>query len=154
MAYVMVSRETIVRADELRKSMLEEAFNLAAGRSCQERFNEVWHEFIICCDQHQPAGDLSEFTKRRLRNFYPVHESEFDGIISVTYRHRSLPKRKAVKVSDVSGRHPAGFTLEDVSGRDLLVDVSRLKYVSGITKGPFHITIEWHPKPAAATGCK
>jgi hypothetical protein len=154
MAYVMVSSKTIARADELRKAMLGEAFSLAAGRSSQERFNEVWHEFMICCDQHQPASDLTEFTNHRLRNFYPVHASEFDNVVSVTYRHRSLPKRKAIESPDVAGRHPVGFTLEDVSGRDLFADVSRLKYVSGITKGPFHITIEWHSKPAAVTGSK
>ena len=144
---VMVSRETTKRANDLRKGMLQEAIKMASGRSCQEDFDSAWLSYNMCYDPYQPAEDLSAFAKSRLRNFYPVGVSEEDNVVSVTYRHKILPKRKRVSTPSLSGRCPSGFGLQDVSGRDPLVDVTKLTYISGITKGPHHLTIEWMPLP-------
>jgi len=147
MAVVMVSREATKRANDLRRAMLQEAIKMASGRSCQKDFDAAWLTFNMCYDPYQPTEDLSAFARSRLRNFYPVATSTEENIIRVTYRHKSLPKRKRAYLPSLAGRCPSGFGLQDVSGSDPMVDVAKLEYISGITEGPHHLTIEWMPRP-------
>lgn len=148
MAVFAVNRRTMEEADTIRKHMMQAAIDMAAGRSTQMEFDRAWTGFNLCYEAYayQPMGDHAEWLSERLKDFYPVEVEESGKIVRVDYRHESLPKREAVAVPDLAGRWPKEVTLEDVSEDSGLLDAIGPRFLSGISEGPFHLTIGWEAK--------